>query len=99
MRVLRSRVGWVLVVLYLAGFIWAYLDAIPHKGTFLYDIVLDVLVLPYIVLVGRLFLRDPTFAVHAHQPWGLVPAVLFCGSLLLVLGAAIETTARRLTKR
>jgi hypothetical protein len=96
MRVLRSRLGWFLVVLYVGGFVWAYFDAMSKKGTFLYDIWLDVLALPYIVLVGRLFLRDPTFALHAHEPWGLVPAVVFCGGLLLLLGAVIESGWRRL---
>jgi hypothetical protein len=96
MRVLRSRLGWLLVVLYVAGFVWAYFDAMSKKGTFLYDIWLDVLALPYIVLVGRLFLRDPNFALHAHEPWGLVPALLFCGGLLLVIGAGIESAVRRL---
>jgi CDP-diglyceride synthetase len=98
MRVLRSRVGWILVVLYVAGFIWAYFDAMAKKGTFLYDIWLDLLALPYIVLVGRLFLQDPNFALHAHEPWGLVPAVVFCGGLLLLLGAGIETAVRRLMR-
>jgi hypothetical protein len=96
MRVLRSRLGWFLVVLYVGGFVWAYFDAMSKKGTFLYDIWLDVLALPYIVLVGRLFLRDPTFALHAHEPWRLVPAVVFCGGLLLLLGAVIESGWRRL---
>jgi hypothetical protein len=98
MRVLKSRLGWVLVLLYIAGFIWAYFDAMSKKGTFLYDIVLDVLALPYIALVGRLFLRDPNFALHAHEPWGLVPAVAFCGGLLLLLGAGIETAVKRLMR-
>jgi hypothetical protein len=81
-----------------AGFVWAYFDAIPKKGIFLYDLWLDVLALPYIVLVGRLLLRDPTFALHAHEPWGLVPAVVFCGGLLLVLEAVIESGWRRLKR-
>jgi hypothetical protein len=98
MRVLKSRLGWVLVLLYIAGFIWAYFDAMSKKGTFLYDIVLDVLALPYIVLVGRLFLRDPNFALHAHEPRGLVPAVALCGGLLLLLGAGIETAVKRLMR-
>jgi hypothetical protein len=73
MRVLKSRLGWVLVLLYIAGFIWAYFDAMSRKGTFLYDLWLDILALPYIVLVGRLFLQDPNFALHAHEPWGWGP--------------------------
>jgi hypothetical protein len=98
MRVLRSRVGWILVVLYVAGFIWAYFDALSRKGTFLYDIWLDILALPYIVVVGRLFLHDPNFALHAHEPWGLLPAVIFCSGLLLLLGFAIESAVRHLKR-
>ena len=96
MRVGRSRFGWILVAIYLVTFVVAYLNAIAKRGTFLYDIWLDILTLPYIVIVGRLFLQSPTFAVHAHEPWGLVPALLFCGGLLLVIGAGIESAVRRL---
>jgi hypothetical protein len=68
-------------------------------GTFLYDIGLDLLALPYILIVGRLLLRQPTFAVHAHEPWGLVPAVIFCSGFLLLVGAGVERAARRLFHR
>ena len=94
MRVGRSRFGWILVAIYLVTFVVAYLNAIAKRGTFLYDIWLDILTLPYIVIVGRLFLQSPTFAVHAHEPWGLVPAVLFCGVLVLLLGAVVEHGVR-----
>jgi hypothetical protein len=99
MRILRSRLGWVLVTVYVVVFVAAYVDAWSKRGTFLYDIWLDILALPYIVIVGRLLLRDPTFEVHAHQPWGLVPAVLFCGGLLMLLGAAIEHGVRAVFRR
>jgi hypothetical protein len=95
MRVARSRLGWILVVIYLFAFVAAYLDATTKRGTFLYDIWLDILTLPYIVVVGRLMLQSPTFAVHAHEPLGLVPAVLFCSMVLLLLGTVIEHVARR----
>jgi hypothetical protein len=65
-------------------------------GTFLYDIGLDLLALPYILIVGRLILQQPTFAVHAHEPWGLVPAVVFCSGLVLLVGAGLERAVRRL---
>ncbi len=89
MRVARSRLGWFLVAIYVAVFVAAYLDARAKRGTFLYDIWLDLLALPYI-LAGRVLLQKPTFEVHGHEPWGLVPAVLFCSAVVLVLGAAIE---------
>ena len=94
MRVGRSRFGWILVAIYLVTFVVAYPNATAKRGTFLYDIWLDILTLPYIVIVGRLFLQSPTFAVHAHEPWGLVPAVLFCGVLVLLLGAIVEHGVR-----
>ena len=90
MRVARSRLGWLLVAIYLVVFVVAYFDAVAKRGTFLYDIWLDILSLPYIVIVGRLLLQSPTFAVHAHEPWGLVPAVVFCSAMVLLLGAIIE---------
>ena len=61
-----------------------------------YVVAFDILALPYIVVVGRLLLQSPTFALHAHQPWGLVPAVLFCSAIVLLLGAAIEHGVRRI---
>jgi hypothetical protein len=95
MRILRSRLGWFLVAVYLAGFVAAYFDALKKQGTFLSDLALDLAALPYIVVVGRFLLMDPTFALYAHEPWGLVPAVVFCSALVLLLSAAIESAARR----
>jgi hypothetical protein len=62
MRVGRSRFGWILVAIYLVTFVVAYLNATAKRGTFLYDIWLDILTLPYIVIVGRLFLQSPVAA-------------------------------------
>lgn len=99
MRVARSKVGWILVAIYLVAFVTAYVDATTKRGTFLYDIWLDILTLPYIVVVGRMLLQSPTFAVHAHEPLGLVPAVLFCSVVVLWLGAVTEEVARRVFRR
>jgi hypothetical protein len=99
MNILRSKLGWALVVIYLVGFITVYWHVQAHRGTFVYDIGLDVLALPYILIVGRLLLQEPTFAVHAHEPWGLVPAVVFCSALILLAGAGLEHLARRMMKR
>ena len=99
MRVARSRLGWLLVAIYLVVFVIAYFDAAAKRGTFLYDIWLDILSLPYIAIVGRLLLQSPTFAVHAHQPWGLVPAAIFSSAVVLLLGAVIEHGVRRMLGR
>jgi hypothetical protein len=99
MGVLRSKLGWALVVVYVAAFITVYAHVLPHHGTFLYDIGLDLLALPYILIVGRLLLQQPTFAVHAHEPWGLVPAVVFCSGFVLLVGAGVEHAVRRLSRR
>ena len=96
MGVLRSKLGWTLVVVYVAVFITVYAHVQEHRGTFLYDIGLDLLALPYILVVGRLLLQQPTFAVHAHEPWGLIPAVIFCSGFVLLVGAGLERAARRL---
>jgi hypothetical protein len=90
MGVLRSKLGWALVVIYVVAFIAVYFDVQDHRGTFLYDIWLDLLALPYILVVGRLLLQRPTFQVHAHEPWGLVPAVIFCSGVVLLAGAGLE---------
>ena len=94
MRVARSRLGWLLVAIYLLVFVLAYFDAVAKRGTFVYDLWLDILSLPYILIVGRVLLQSPTFAVHAHEPWGLVLAVVFCSAVVLLLGAVIEHGVR-----
>jgi hypothetical protein len=99
MGILRSKLGWALVVLYVVAFITVYWQVRPHRGTFVYDLGLDVLALPYILVVGRVLLQDPTFALHAHQPWGLVPAVVFCSVLVLLAGAGLERVVRGVVKR
>ena len=99
MPVLRSKLGWALVVIYIGAFITVYAHVLPHRGTFLYDLGLDLLSLPYILIVGRLLLQEPTFAVHAHQPWGLVPAVVFCSGVVLLMGAGLEHAVRVLVRK
>jgi hypothetical protein len=98
MGVRRSKLGWALVVVYVVAFITVYAHVQDNRGTFLYDIGLDLLALPYILIVGRLLLQQPTFAVHAHEPWGLVPAVVFCSGFVLLLGAGLERVIRRLIR-
>lgn len=99
MGVLRSKLGWALVAIYLVAFITVYSHVQAHRGTFLYDIGLDLLALPYILVVGRLLLQQPTFSVHAHEPWGLVPAVAFCSGLVLLAGAGLERAVRGVVNR
>ena len=96
MGILRSKLGWALVVIYVVAFIAVYFDVQEHRGTFLYDIWLDLLAVPYILIVGRLLLGQPTFEVHAHEPWGLVPAVIFCSGVVLLAGAGLERAVRAL---
>ena len=88
-----------MVVIYLVAFMTVYSHVQAHRGTFLYDIGLDLLALPYILVVGRLLLGEPTFEVHAHEPWGLVPAVIFCSGFVLLVGAGLEHVVRGVLKK
>lgn len=99
MRIRGSRFGWLLVALYVLVFVAEYTNAKAHSGIFLGDIGLQVLALPYIGVIGRLLLQSPTFAVHAHEPWGLVPAVLFCSAVVWLIGAGLEHLGKRLLRR
>ncbi len=81
MGVLRSKLGWALVVIYVLAFITVYSHVQAHRGTIPYDIGLDLLALPYILVVGRLLLQQPTFAVHAHEPWDAMAPQLMRQSL------------------
>jgi len=96
MGVLRSKLGWAMVVVYVVTFMTVYSHVQAHRGTFLYDIGLDLLALPYILVVGRVLFQQPTFEVHAHEPWGLLPAVLFCSGVVLLAGAGLERAVRAL---
>ena len=99
MPVLRSKLGWALVMIYIGAFITVYVRVQAHRGTFLYDLGLDLLSLPYILIVGRLLFQEPTFAVHAHEPWGLLPAVVFCSGVVFLMGAGLEHAGRVLMRR
>ena len=99
MGVLRSKLGWALVVVYVVTFMTVYSHVQAHRGTFLYDIGLDLLALPYILVVGRVLFQQPTFEVHAHEPWGLVPAVIFCSGFVLLVGAGLEHVVRGVLKK
>jgi hypothetical protein len=90
MRFWRSPVGWVFVALYVGIFVVAYLDYLRYRGTWMADLGLVVLVMPYI-FVGRLVTLDPSFDLHGSQPWGFVPAVLFCILLAYCLGAGLQS--------
>jgi hypothetical protein len=53
---------WVLFLavqlldIYVVAFITVYYRVKDHRGTFVYDLGLDVLAIPYILIVGRLLL-------------------------------------------
>jgi hypothetical protein len=102
MRFWRSPVGWAFATVYVAAFAWAYVDYWRNRGTWMADLGLDILALPYI-LVGRVVTMSATFELHGFQPWGLVPAVLFCAFLAYLLGAvlqrAVVTVRRRVAAR
>jgi hypothetical protein len=72
-----------------AAFAFAYADYLHNRGAWMADLGLNVLALPY-VLVGRLVTLTPTFELHGFQPWGLVPAVVFCGFIAYLIGALIQ---------
>src|SRR5580698_5234795 len=80
MRFWRSPVGWAFAALYLVAFVLEYVDYLHRRGTWFADLGLDLLAMPY-VLVGRVLTMSATFELHGFQPWGLVPAALFCAFL------------------
>ena len=94
MRFWRSPVGFTFAALYLVAFVLEYLDYLRHRGTWLADLGLDLLAIPY-VLVGRALTMSATFELHGFQPWGLVPAALFCALLAYLLGIGVECGYRR----
>ena len=91
----RSKLGAVLAVVYIALFAAEYADYRHHQGTWLADLGLNVLAIPY-VLVGRVFTLDPAFELNGTEPWGLVPAMAFCAALVYLIGLGVERVGRRL---
>jgi hypothetical protein len=98
MRFWRSPVGWVFAALYLVAFVLEYLDYLRHRGTWFADLGLDLLAIPY-VLVGRVLTMSATFELHGFQPWGLVPAALFCALLAYTIGAGLQYAFVRVRRR
>ena len=99
MGVLRSKLGWAFVVLYVVGFITVYYRVRPHQGTFVYDLGLDLLALPTFWWWDGCSCSSRPSRYHAHEPWGLVPAVVFCSGLLLLAGAGLERAGRAVSRR
>lgn len=95
---MRSKLGWTFAAIYAVVFAAAYADYLRHAGTWMADLGLNVLALPY-VLAGRLFTLDRTFELHGFQPWGLAPAMTFCAALAYFVGLAVERLFHRLRSK
>jgi len=97
MKPWRSKLGWSLALLYLCAFVAEYMQYRQNRGTWMSDLGLNVLAIPYI-LAGRLFTGDSTFELHGFAPAGLVVAASFCGTLVYLLAYLIEQAIHRLRK-
>ncbi len=97
MKIWRSKLGWSLALLYLCAFVAEYIQYRRNRGTWLADLGLDLLAVPYILL-GRVLTGNSAFELHGFEPAGLMVAALFCGTLVYLLGYLIERAIRRLRK-
>jgi hypothetical protein len=94
-RFWRSWLGWTFAALYVVAFVLEYFDYLRNRGTWMADLLLDVMGMPY-VLIARMVTWDPSFDLHGFQPWGLVPACLFCAALAYLLGFGLQRLLARL---
>jgi hypothetical protein len=96
----RRRGGWfsvlgaALAVLYAAAFVAAYVDYLNHAGTWLADLALLLIALPFTLTMDVLTIG--AFNMSGDETFKVIVAALFCCALAYLIGAAVEWAVRRL---
>jgi hypothetical protein len=93
----RSTTGIAFAAVYLLVYAAAYLDYRRQQGTWMADIWLAILAVPY-TLAGRLLTGNTSFQFEAREWFDLLVAGLMCAGLAYALGAAIGAAIRWLAR-
>ena len=98
MKLPRSTTGAAFAGVYLVAYAAAYFDYRQQQGTWMADIWLAILAVPY-TLAGRLLTGNASFQFEAREPFDLVVAGLACAALAYTVGAGIAAAIRWLIRR
>ncbi len=95
-RFLRSFAGAFLALLYAGAFVYAYIDYRNNAGTWLADLLLVLVSMPFVLTMR--FLAGGSFDYGGADTVKVIAAALFCCALVWVIGAALEYFARALVR-
>jgi len=98
MKLPRSTTGIAFAVVYFVAYAAAFLDYQRHQGTWMADIWLAILAVPY-TLAGRVLTGNTSFQFEGREPFDLVVAGLACAGLAYALGAGIAAGVRWLIRK
>ncbi len=94
----RSATGLVFAGIYLVGYVWAWIDAYRHRGTWMGDILIAILAVPY-TLVGRLLTGNDAFEFNAFDALDVFVAGAFCAVIVYLIGWAMASALRWMLNR
>ena len=97
MKLPRSTTGIAFAAVYFLAYAAAYLDYRRQQGTWMADIWLAILAVPY-TLAGRALTGNTSFQFEAREPFDLVVAGLTCAVLVYALGTVIAAVIRKVTR-
>jgi len=96
MKRFRSWTGALFALLYAAPIAYAYVDYRRHAGTWLADLMLAIVVLPFTLTMRWLSGGDFDFA--GDMTARVVAAALFCCALAYLLGLVLEMIVRAIVR-
>ncbi|HLW92967.1 MAG TPA: hypothetical protein VKS78_16920 [Roseiarcus sp.] len=91
-RAWRSLLGAALAALYAAAFVAAYIDYLDNAGTWLADLPLLLLAIPFTLMMD--FLTLGWFSMSGDETAKVIIAALFCCALAYLIGTIVELAAR-----
>jgi hypothetical protein len=93
-----STTGVVFVGTYLVAYIWAWVDAYRPRGTWMGDILIAILAVPY-TLMGRMLTGNDTFEFNAFDPLDFFLAAVLCSVIVYLIGWSMAAALRWMLNR
>lgn len=85
---LKSKTGFVLVIIYLCAITAAWVDYRGHPNQFLSDILLVLLTFPFST-AAHLLTGSSQFEVRGDNSATLIPAIILCTILVYFIGVGL----------
>jgi hypothetical protein len=95
-RIWRSITGAVFAALYSLAFAWAYIDYLNSPRGWFSDLVLILMVSPFVVVMR--FLTGGGHDFGGSDTGYVIVGGIFCTALVWVIGAGIEALVRRIVR-